>query len=101
MEVGPLHGYFPNGSKTHVLAKPNHIEAAKEIFKGTGIVISTEGEHYLGGAVGNSSFVRQYVERKVEGWVNEVKKLRKSQKLNRMQLMLPTSMGYLQNEITY
>ena len=66
-----------NGSKTHVLANPNHIEAAKEIFKGTGVVISTEGERYLGGAVGNSSFVRQYVERKVEGWVNEVKKLSK------------------------
>ena len=77
VEVGPLYGYFPNGSKTHVLAKSNHVEAAKEIFKGTGVVISTEGERYLGGAVGKSSFVRQYVERKVEGWVNEVKKLSK------------------------
>ena len=54
-----------------------YIEAAKEIFKGTGVVISTEGERYLGGAVGNSSFVRQYVEIKVEGWVNKVKKLSK------------------------
>ena len=77
VEVGPLYGYFPNGSKTHVLAKPSHIEAAKEIFKDTEVVISTEGERYLGGAVGISSFVRQYVERKLEGWVNEVKKLSK------------------------
>ena len=102
VEVGPLYGYFSNGSKTHVLAKPNHniIEAAKEIFKGTRVVISIEGERYLGGAVGNSSFVRQYVERKVEGWVNEVKKLSKVA-LKRMQLMLPTPMGYLQNRITY
>ena len=58
MEIGPLYGYFPNGSKTHVLAKSHHAEAAKEIFEGTGIVISTEGERYLGGAVGTSSFVR-------------------------------------------
>ena len=29
-------------------------------MKATGVVISTEGERYLGGAVGNSSFVRQY-----------------------------------------
>ena len=77
VEVSPLYGYFPNGSKTHVLAKSNHVEAAKEIFKGTGVVISTEGERYLGGAVGKSSFVRQNVKRKVEGWVNEVKKLSK------------------------
>ena len=77
VEIGPLYGYFPNGSKTHILAKSHHAEAAKEIFKGTGIVISTEGERYLGGAVGTSSFVRQYVERKVECWVNEVGKLSK------------------------
>jgi hypothetical protein len=77
VKIGPWYGYFPNGSKTHVLAKPHHVEAAKEIFKGTGIVISTEGERYLGGAVGSSSFVRQYVERKVECWVNEVEKLSK------------------------
>ena len=45
-----------------------------EIFDGTGIVISTEGEHYLGGAMGTSSFIHQYVERK---WVNEMEKLSK------------------------
>ena len=33
VEIGPLYGYFPNGSKTHVLAKPNHIEAAKRYSK--------------------------------------------------------------------
>jgi len=32
VEIGPLYGYLPNGSKTHVLAKPHHVEAAKEIF---------------------------------------------------------------------
>ncbi len=68
-EIGPLYGYFPNGSKTHVLAKPHHAETAREIFRGTGVIISTEGERYLGGAIGNTSFLRQYVERKVEGWV--------------------------------
>ena len=37
VEIGPLYGYFPNGSKTHILAKPQHAEAAREIFKDTGI----------------------------------------------------------------
>ena len=41
------------------------------------MVISTEGEWYLGGAIGTSSFVRQYVQRKVECWVNQIKKLSK------------------------
>ena len=62
--IGPQYGYFPNGSKTHVLAKPHHVEAAKEMFEGTGIVISTEGERYLGGTIGTSSFIRCYVKEK-------------------------------------
>ena len=73
-EIGPRYGYFPNSLKTHVLVKPNHVEAAKEMFKGTGTVISTEGERYLGGAVG-TSFIRQYVKRKVECWVSELENL--------------------------
>ena len=77
VEIGPLYGYFPNSSKTHVLAKPQYAEAAREIFKDTGIVISTEGERYLGGAVGSFSFVRQLVERKVECWMNELENLSK------------------------
>ena len=76
-EIGPQYGYFPNGSKSHVLAKPQHIEAARETFKGTGIVVSSEGERYLGGAMGTASFLQQYVERKVNGWVTEVDKLSK------------------------
>ena len=48
VEIGPQYGYFPNSSKTHVLAKPQYVETAKEIFKDTSIVISTKGERYLG-----------------------------------------------------
>ena len=101
VEIGPLYGYFPNGSKTHVLAKPHHVEAAKEIFSGTGIVISTERERYLGGAVVTSSFVHQHVERKVNCWVNEVEKLSKLHKLNRMQLMRHSPMGFHRSRTIY
>ena len=68
VEIGPQYGYFPNGSKTNVLAKPQHAEAAKELFKGTEIVILTEGKNYLGGAIGTSPFIRQFVQNKVECW---------------------------------
>ena len=50
-EIGPLYGYFPNGSKTHLLVKPDAIERARVLFKGKGINISTEGKRYLGGAI--------------------------------------------------
>ena len=76
-EIGPLYGYFPNGVKTQILAKPEHAEAAKEIFQGTGITVSSEGKRYLGGAMGTTSFLQQYVERKVKGWVKEIEQLSK------------------------
>ena len=72
-----MDSYFPNGSKTYVLTKSHQVEAAKEVFKDTGIVISTEGKRYLVGALGTSSFICQYVERNVECWVNEVEKFSK------------------------
>ena len=56
MEIGPLYGYFPNGSKTHILVMLHHAEAAEVVFKGIGIVILTEGEFYLSRAIGASSF---------------------------------------------
>ena len=37
VEIGPLYGYFPNGSKTHVRAMPQYTE-------GTGIVSSRQKE---------------------------------------------------------
>ena len=75
VEIGPLYGYFPNGSKTHVLAKPQYAEAAKEIFRDTGVVVSAEGEQYLGGAIGTCAFIRQFIERRVEQWVKELENL--------------------------
>ena len=74
-EIGPLYGYFPNGAKTHILVKSQHIEKAKEIFKGTSITISDGGERYLGSAMGTDVFVQQFAQKKVEGWVKEIEKL--------------------------
>ncbi len=54
-------GYFPNDVKTDVLVKPQHIDAAKEVFKDTTMTISDDGKRYLGGAVGTSLFTRSAV----------------------------------------
>ena len=74
-DVGPRYGYFPNSSKTCILAKEHTAELAHEVFVGTGISISAQGKRYLGGALGSSSFIKQYMERKVEGWINELNTL--------------------------
>ena len=78
-EIGPLYGYFPNGSKTHLLVKPDAVERARVLFKGTGINISTEGKRYLGGVIGGTPFLKQFVGRKVQEWANELSTFAKTQ----------------------
>ena len=75
VEIGPRYGYFPNGSKTHILTKPHTTECAYDIFKGAGISILTEGKTYLGGALDSTPFITQFMERKVQGWIDELNTL--------------------------
>ena len=75
VEIGPQYGYFPNGAKTHILAKPQHLDKARKTFEDTPMTISDEGEIYLGGAMGTNSFAEHFVKKKVESWVKEVEKL--------------------------
>ena len=74
-ELGPLYGYFTNGSEIHILAKPQHADTTREVFQGTGITISAEGRRYLMGAMATTPFMLQFVERKVQEWTEEVKVL--------------------------
>ena len=76
-ELGPIYGYLPNGSKTHILAKPQHLNKAREIFKDTPMTISAEGEVYLGGAMGTNIYAEHFIKGKVNGWVREIEKLSK------------------------
>lgn len=74
-ELGPMYGYFPNGNKTHILAKLQHLNRAKEIFKDTPITISAEGKTYLGGAMGTNVFAELHVKEKVKTWEREIERL--------------------------
>ena len=47
----------------------------KRYSKVLAITISTEGKSYLGGAIGSTSFTREFVGRKVQDWVDEIKTL--------------------------
>ena len=74
-DEGPGFGYFPNASKTKMIVKAEYIEKATEMFEGSGIEITTEGQKILGAAIG--TFVEEYVVKKVEKCVDEISALAK------------------------
>ena len=60
-KYGPLLGYFPNASKSWLTVKPDHLYAAKDMFKGTGINITSEGRKHLGAVVGSKEYKKEYM----------------------------------------
>ena len=86
-KVGPSYGYFPKPEKCILVVKAGRMEQANKIFKGTGVLVQTEGTkdtgveinsqgtRHLGAAVGNSEFRAEYVNKKVNTWIKAVEKL--------------------------
>ena len=71
-QIGPEYGYFPNASKTSLIVKERNLERAKQLFQGTGVIITPEGKR---SAIGSHSFVESYVEGKVSEWKRELERL--------------------------
>ena len=74
-ESGPGLSYFPNAKKCWLIVKPCREEVARELFAGTAINVTTEGQKHLGAALGSRSYLEEYVNNKVVDLVNEVKRL--------------------------
>ena len=72
---GTGYGYIPNGAKTHLVVKAEHVEKARELFAGTGINVTTEGKRHLGAAIGSRSYTVEYVADKVKKWSEEIRQL--------------------------
>ena len=70
--LGPTFGYYPNGSKTYLVVKPEHEETARQLFTDTDVNISIEGKRHLGAALGSRTFTEEYVTNKVQGWTQEI-----------------------------
>lgn len=74
-EVGPRYGYHPKPSKTWLILKdPDLLDRAKELF-GQNIKMTTEGKRHIGAALGTDDFKREFVNKKVEKWVEDVHQL--------------------------
>ena len=77
-ETGPKFGYFPKAVKTILIVKdPQHFTMAEEIFSGTGIKITKEGERHLGAVIGTMEFRGEYITNKVNSWIKDVEELAK------------------------
>ena len=74
--IGPKYGYFPEPRKTVLIIKDEKlVDYAHNLFSGTGITITTNGQRHLGAVVGNEHCRNQYVALKVEKWVKDVTEL--------------------------
>ena len=58
-----------------MITKPETEEIIRETFNDTEINITKEGKKHLGAVVGSRSYPTEYVNEKVDGWVNEIIKL--------------------------
>ena len=72
---GSDYGYHANATKTWLVTKPQHLQAATSAFSGTKVNITAEGRPYLGTAIGTKEYCDQFVEERVTKWCNELERL--------------------------
>lgn len=72
---GPEIGYFPEPTKSWLIVKPDLHSIAADIFEGTSIKITVKGHKHLGAAIGQSSHKNEFITKKVQSWVSELKVL--------------------------
>ena len=77
VEHGPKFGYFPKASKSWLVVKEDMLLQAEELFRDTGINITTEGRKYLGGYVGTEEGRRKYFQELCEEWCSQLEVLSK------------------------
>ncbi len=74
MEIGPKYGYRPNEAETILIVKDfNGLIKGQEVFGATDIEITTAGDRHLGAAIGSSKFRELYVNKKVSGWIKDLR----------------------------
>ena len=74
-KIGPDLGYYPNPNKSWLVVKPEHLKEAQKVFQNTGVQITSEGQRYLGAAIGSKEFKEKYVSEKIKEWVSELEHL--------------------------
>ena len=72
---GPYIGYHVNQQKSWLVVKPEYFDEAKRLFHNYDIRITSDGRRHLGAAIGNTEFVKSYVNEKLSSWTDELNRL--------------------------
>ena len=72
---GPLFGYYPEATKTWLIAKPAFEERARELFPD--VNVTTEGRKFLGSFIGSAEATTAFVNSKIEEWEKDIVALAK------------------------
>ena len=71
---GPKFGYFPKASKSILIVKDESLlRHAMDLFAGTDIEITCSGQRHLGAVIGHQDFKEDYINQKIQKWVQDVK----------------------------
>eukprot|EP00919_Chromeraceae_sp_WS-2016_P045504 GHVR01108336.1.p1 GENE.GHVR01108336.1~~GHVR01108336.1.p1 ORF type:complete len:360 (+),score=49.29 GHVR01108336.1:613-1692(+) len=71
---GPKFGYFPQPHKCKLVVSASHIDHARDIFRDTGIHITTHHK-FLGGSLGESDASTLHTQTQVDGWCSATERL--------------------------
>ena len=66
---------FPNSIKSWLIIKENMMENAKQLFKNSGIKLTSSGKRHLGTVIGSTDFPRMYVSDIIENWTKKIELL--------------------------
>ena len=69
--LGPEFGNHPESGKSWLIIKRNQPYAA-DIFCGTSIKITTDGQRHLGAVIGSTEYKRIYIQEKISQWIKEL-----------------------------
>jgi hypothetical protein len=100
VEAGVSIGYTAKPSKSWLIVKEQYAQYAAEVFAGTGIQITTEGQRHLGAVIGSPTFKVKYVTDKIDGWIDELKVLEKIAKVEPHVAFTAYTFGF-QHKYTY
>ena len=74
--LGPKYGYFPKASKSVLILKNESLlQEANDLFAGYDITITCHGERHLGAVIGNETCKTDYVNKKIDKWIQDIKEL--------------------------
>ena len=74
-KTGKMYGYNTNCDKPSLLVKPGLVDEASDIFKGTSVQIRERVAQYLGSAIGEADFVKEFVWERIKELMRELKML--------------------------